>query len=103
MMTEMTKERIALWIVNKMNLACELFDIDMYALVILTIIFCAYLLAMLPEVKEENILRLRKRVKMILIPFIKAMIFVSEAIWNYVCIPVIRMAKTVTRKREAVK
>ena len=102
-MTEMTKERIALWIVNKMNLACELFDIDMYALVILTIIFCAYLLAILPEVKEENLLRLRKRVKMIMIPFIKVMIFVSEAIWNYVCIPVMRIFKTIARKSEAEK
>lgn len=79
-----------------MNLLCELFDIDMYALVILTIIACVYLLAILPEIKQENIIRLRNRLSRIFIAFAKVFLFITELIWNYLCIPVYRVCKMIS-------
>lgn len=89
------KKEIALWISNKMTLLCELFDIDMYALIILTIILGIYLLAVLPEIKQENLIRLRTRLSRIFISCARLLLFFAELIWNYLCIPVYRGYKRI--------
>lgn len=88
------KKEFAMWLVNKMNLACELFNVDMYALVVLTIIACVYALAILPEIKEENLLRLKNRLKKILINCAKVVLFIAESIWNCFFIPIIKVFKS---------